>query len=61
MQNVLNFGQFVLPRAGAGTHFPADFARGGYHHRNKQQQRPAEVPAKANDEGEADHEGKELL
>ena len=53
MQNVLNLGQLVLAGAGAGAHFAADLARGGDDHGNKQQQRPAQLPAQLDDQAPA--------
>ncbi len=61
MQDVLNLGQLVLPGAGAGADFPADFACGGNHDRNEQKQRPTEMAAQADHEHHPHQKGKELL
>ncbi len=42
VQNVLNLGQLVLAGARARAHLPADLARRGDHHGNKQHERPAQ-------------------
>ena len=61
MQDVLNLGQLVLPGAGARPHLAPDFARRSNHHRDKQQQRPAQFSAQADDQHQADEEREKLL
>ena len=61
MQNVLDFSQLVLPGARAHANRASNLARGSSHNGNKKQERPTQVSAQANDKGQADNEGKELL
>ena len=61
VQDVLDLGELVLAGAGAGAHFAANLARRGDDHRNKQQQRPAQMAAQRDHQHEADDEGEELL